>query len=68
MKQETLQYDAIHLERRILWIFGIYSGKDFPPRNLHFLRALVTFSVLIIFVLGMFVEIIVDHNNFQVVF
>nr|AKC58558.1 odorant receptor 23 [Anomala corpulenta] len=68
MEKETLQYNAFHLERRILWFCGIYSGKDFQSQKRHFLRAMGVFLVLLIFDLSMLMKIIVDHNKLEIVF
>nr|AKC58539.1 odorant receptor 4 [Anomala corpulenta] len=68
MEKETLQYNAFDLERRILWFYGIYFSKDFRPQKLHYLRVIATSFVINTLVLGIVMEMIVDHNNLETVF
>ncbi|KAK9737206.1 7tm Odorant receptor [Popillia japonica] len=65
---DITQYNALNLERKILWIFGFYSGKNYSIRKYRNISSIVSSCFSLTFITGMALKVIEYEDDLETIF
>nr|AKC58552.1 odorant receptor 17 [Anomala corpulenta] len=66
--QKVAQYDTIDVSRKILWAFGVYTGKKYPNRILCKISLAINCILTFTFMISMLINILLNMDDLETVF
>nr|AKC58541.1 odorant receptor 6 [Anomala corpulenta] len=68
MKRDITQYNALNFERKILWFYGFYSGKDYLARKHRNIPLIISSCFSFTFITGMVLKVLEYQDDLETIF